>query len=125
MTSGFESEDVATTDYEFSNLRSDILKLMGADEKKTVRNIKSAVNLKPTSLSRPSSQKAGVNVRPLTTAGMMGKKGSEGNVRIKSGKYELSHFDDIFEESGVENLANLEENLLKHDLIHIKEGYEE
>lgn len=123
-----DDEDYETAEYRFTNLRTEIVKLLSGEEPKPLRIIKSAsgaTHKRPASLSMSNQPITEFNIRPATTSGNR----KLGNDVIKSAyaqrkprkkDYELK-VNDIFEESSFEN-NDLEENLLKNDLNRIRQS---
>jgi hypothetical protein len=126
-----DEEDLETGEYQYSNLRNEIMKLLSGEEPKPKRMIKSATMAggsykRPSSISSQPKPVTDFNIRPSTVSGAR----KLGNDVIQSAyaqrrpptKYQLKKFNDIFEESSFENGEGLEEHLLKNDLNKIRQN---
>jgi hypothetical protein len=125
-----DEEDYETAEYQFTNLRTEIIKLLGGQEMKPKRMIKSASgasgpNKRPTSISGPTQPVTDFTVRPSTVTGAR-KIGIDVIQSVYAQrrplKYQLKKFNDIFEESSFENGDGLEEHLLKNELIKMRQN---
>jgi len=128
---GDKSEEGNTTGYDdFTNLRSDILKALGGNEvRKPMRAVQSAVNIKA---QRPQSQgilikqnekrPSSNNYTGARKGGLYsGKKSLSGKSVLGDKKYQLNDLNELFDDSSVEGLISLEENLLKSEMQNMRE----